>query len=532
MQKFSSLLLTISLLFFISISIAFSQTTFSKRLSFDRIATVLTGVEVIGNHYWANGISSYPTSPYTTNNVIAKFDLEGNLLSHHFLEDEYKSYETWSSGLHRDSDTTLTSFGFTFGEEDNAIAIRYNLEGEVIDLIEYSNSFHTGFVIQPWGALQTPNGYVFCSRSFNENQQFSQVFHLDMNYDIVWEKIFDLNINFGRESYSVKKLSNAEFLIGGLQSNRNLSDNNFIFRTHLVGLNEAGDKTWEWLSPINELQRGAKDMVITSDGGIIIATGIGTEQIVNDEASNLLWEHYIYKLDTDLNKEWGTYFRYGLGGPVNQNKFNKMLTCSDSSGYVAVGVVNVFYGGENIFEENTYDQAGLLVKISPSGDSIWSRTIIHPDLESFADSHEIYDFEQTADGGFICVGQAADLLQTEQPQQGWLLKLDEYGCLVPDCHLINSIDDDEERDQSTLLLYPNPANDVLNVFLRPGNNNQSLKMYLVNEYGQTVITPIKMSSIEATYLVNINSLVPATYYCVIENEDTKILHSKPFIKVK
>lgn len=535
MKKYTLLLLSVTVFFYSNKT--FSQITFSKRLSFDRIATVLTGVEVIGDYYWANGISSYPEFPYTTNNVIAKFDLEGNLLLHRFLEDTEKSYETWSSGLLQDSDTSMISFGYTFDDSSNAIAIQYNLDGEVTQINEFVNSFYPGVLVQPWSMLKIASGYLFCARSgndaINSTTTFTHVFMLNNDLEIVWEKAFDFSIVFSEAGLSIVEGSDSTYLVGGKQHNRNLRDNHFIYRTQLIGLDGNGEKMWEWYSPLSELQNGARGVVIALDGGFVIATAIGTEEPVNDESSNMLWDNYIYKLDEDLNKEWGTYFRYGIGGATNHNRFNKMLACNDGSGYVAVGMQNIFYGSEggNIFDENTYDQAGLLVKISPEGDSLWSRTIIHPNLESFADSHEIYDFEQTPDGGFICVGQAADLLQAVQPQQGWLLKLDEYGCLVPDCHLPNAIDDPIESEQAIVLLYPNPASDILNVFIRPANQYERLYMQIQNEQGQIVRTT-DVSPLEATYLLDIQQLSPAIYHCILQNNKGHILQSKPFVKIK
>ncbi|MCO6493896.1 MAG: T9SS type A sorting domain-containing protein, partial [Phaeodactylibacter sp.] len=55
-------------------------------------------------------------------------------------------------------------------------------------------------------------------------------------------------------------------------------------------------------------------------------------------------------------------------------------------------------------------------------------------------------------------------------QQGWLLKVDEYGCLVPGCELVSGVegpkssDDFESSDDCTLLLYPNPVSEELRVY--------------------------------------------------------------------
>jgi hypothetical protein len=63
---------------------------------------------------------------------------------------------------------------------------------------------------------------------------------------------------------------------------------------------------WTWLSDENELQQGIRDMALAPDGGLVIATAIGEEFPINDEAGIIYWDHCILKLNANQEEEWRT----------------------------------------------------------------------------------------------------------------------------------------------------------------------------------------------------------------------------------
>ncbi|MCB9290015.1 MAG: T9SS type A sorting domain-containing protein [Lewinellaceae bacterium] len=107
---------------------------------------------------------------------------------------------------------------------------------------------------------------------------------------------------------------------------------------------------------------------------------------------------------------------------------------------------------------------GVLAKISSDGVLLWKRYYQH--IPSQNTRHYINDLAQAPDGGFIMVGEVRDTINAPR-QQGWLLKVDEYGCLVPGCELVSGVkssDDSKSSDDFTLLLYPNPVGEELQVY--------------------------------------------------------------------
>lgn len=81
-----------------------------------------------------------------------------------------------------------------------------------------------------------------------------------------------------------------------------------------------------------------------------------------------------------------------------------------------------------------------------------------------------YDLVQTPDKGLVLVGETIDETGPVL-QYGWLLKVDEYGCLIPGCQYTNTTNPDNPAEWD-LLLYPNPASDYLS-FLMKGSGSKS-----------------------------------------------------------
>ncbi|MDV7398468.1 hypothetical protein RZS08_44090, partial [Arthrospira platensis SPKY1] len=72
----------------------------------------------------------------------------------------------------------------------------------------------------------------------------------------------------------------------------------------------------------------------------------------------------------------------------------------------------------------------ILIKISSEGDLLWQRHYRY--LEARRSFHRIRSLAAAPDGGFVMAGEVRDTFNAPF-QQGWLLKVDEHGCLVPGC---------------------------------------------------------------------------------------------------
>jgi hypothetical protein len=169
------------------------------------------------------------------------------------------------------------------------------------------------------------------------------------------------------------------------------------------------------------------------------------------------FHNYVFKLDINQQEEWGVLVKDSLEAIPGVNELTAALELSDGSGYLVAGNLAEYH------PERSW-HVGVLAKISPTGQLLWQRHYQH--LEGAWYRHYLYDVDQSPDGGFIMVGEVRDTAEDVVRQQGWLLRVDEYGCLVPDCHLDDEVPtaSSEVENAPRLLLYPNPAREELRIY--------------------------------------------------------------------
>lgn len=112
-------------------------------------------------------------------------------------------------------------------------------------------------------------------------------------------------------------------------------------------------------------------------------------------------------------------------------------------------------------------------------------------------------------------------------QRAWMLKVDEYGCLIPGCHLLNSAEELEDG-QAELAIYPNPVRDFLNFHLR-GIVPQSGGEFRIVDVSGALIKTLKAGNLAGTYIVPAEGWPVGTYFLQYLQGNSLLL-SQPFIK--
>jgi hypothetical protein len=201
------------------------------------------------------------------------------------------------------------------------------------------------------------------------------------------------------------------------------------------------------------------------------------------------------------------------------NKLNKIIRVSDGSGYVAAGEYSITYPD---FSANLF---GWLVKASPEGDSLWSRSLRF--FEEDDNLHYLYNVKEAPDGGFIMVGQANEYYAEAYPQQAWIIKVDQYGCLIPGCHLVDDVEDNYS-EHLELAIYPNPSSDYLNFQLRGIPKSKGGIFRIVDSQGKTIRTlaPLNLND---TCILSIVDWADGVYFLQYLEEGEIFISSK-FVK--
>jgi hypothetical protein len=128
-------------------------------------------------------------------------------------------------------------------------------------------------------------------------------------------------------------------------------------------------------------------------------------------------------------------------------KINRLKPTSDGS-FWAIGA-----------ERDTFTegQTGLIMKITPGLEVLWKREYRVSPPESML--HEIF-FEgvEMPDKGFVLCGRAFGPLEDSTNQNGWVIRVDSFGCLEPGCQLNSAIEDPPTPEQDIgITLSPNPT---------------------------------------------------------------------------
>ncbi len=226
----------------------------------------------------------------------------------------------------------------------------------------------------------------------------------------------------------------------------------------------------------------------------------------------------VYKLDKNKNVVWKTMM--GNGSYNVNNWMYKIQEANEQDGYVFAG--NLWAPGkDSLGFQQVY---GTFGKVAKNGDSLWLRKYsCFDEGEVWGD---IYDIQPAPDGGYYLSGSSTGGPKPEhQYQGGWILKVDQYGCLVPNCHLSTALPT-LPNTEIHYSIYPNPTTDRVNVFVKDAEA-RPLDLKLYNNNGQ-LLKSVEHSG-EVNYTLSLESYPSGVYFLNFLQEG-RLLHSEKIVK--
>jgi hypothetical protein len=500
-----------------------SQTTFNLRERYDFEACVLTSVIPTDSCYYATGVIADTVFPYKTGAIFIKFDTSFNPQIIKTLRNPVKSYEPWYNALVPTMDGGFFTVGNTLDTVLKSILIKYDATGDTVFTREFLNPYYPNANISPWGGAQLlqDGGLIISNWIATSNSPFGNdtnfyIIRTDSLGNKIWDKIFSTVLWERPESIGLTKEGNI--IIGGIKTNQTTNVQNYTFQCHLFQVDTAGNLDWAWTSPNSiGLRDAANDMLLLDDGSIIVASGIGHEQ-VRASVNEVYFDRHVFKLNPQKEIEWELTFKDSA--LTDLARTTNLVKLNDGSGYIVAGMT---YNAQP--PPKYFTIRGWFAKISNEGDSLWTRRYAF--LTDGENQHTVYDMKETPDGGLIICGQALSWkVDATYPQQAWLLKLDPYGCLVPGCHLIDATE--ETKPEIKLAVYPNPASDYLNFYLRTPSPVREASFRIVNAAG-AVVREFKNEMPGATYMVPVWDWAAGVYFLQYL-ESGKVMSAEKFIK--
>ncbi|MFQ5446166.1 MAG: T9SS type A sorting domain-containing protein [Saprospiraceae bacterium] len=361
-----------------------------------------------------------------------------------------------------------------------------------------------GFVISNYMHFSAPNTNIYIIKT-------------DSAGNVEWSKMIG-DSYWDRPASILVREDNGAIIVGGIKTNDNMTTENYTYQTYIIQLDSLGNIQWQYFSPIDSgLRDAANDMVLLDDGSLVVASGVGTE-IDHPSVNVVYFDKHVFKLNPDGEIEWELTFKDPELTSVSRT--TNLIQLSDGSGFLLAGMSHVK------LSPVLGSVMGWIAKVTPEGDSIWIRRYAFLDQQSSA--HTIYDMKECPDGGFILCGEARDYSGTDTiPQQAWLLKLDEYGCLVPGCYTATE-EPAGGAPAISLAIYPNPTSDYLNFYLRTPLPVREASFRIVSAGGR-LMKAFQSDRPGATYIVPVWDWAAGVYFLQYVEEGV-VRVSEKFVK--
>lgn len=503
-----------------------SQYTFSNRYEYG-YSTLFKMVMSTDYGYLVIGEARDTTGEYFTPMLAVAYDEQGEVIS---TKAYGSSDQSFVFDTAHDTDVKLNDSTFV-------IITSYNEQNNdtnyvaALWLTEFGDTLQTRMYTSPYyieGALYTDTNIPTSIAVSEDGQNLyysSQIFHsssqnnflikkLTAQGDEVWTYINPLNIWYA--------YCNSLFYFGDKLWFVAMSSGNEDHYNKLKSLNdETGVVDFEIEHQGEGYPIGGSNDILLDESGVVIST---TKSI------NGLLPH-VFKMNMNGEYQW---YNYPPESPA-PFQYNEHMVRSPDGGYVSCSVKydeQINPEDPNDPSSNNTSEKIWLWKVDGNGDFLWQRFYEYLSFDSgyFYLNNTANDLKATPDGGYIMAGEATAgcldwpcLSGDPFTQQGWLLKVDGCGCLVPGCDETCVVGVSENASGEVPTEYfkmgPNPVSDVLHVYLLPIPTLQHENISLqVHDMQGVLIKTLNFKSDNTTYIIDASSLPAGQYVLSLLHE--------------
>lgn len=246
-------------------------------------------------------------------------------------------------------------------------------------------------------------------------------------------------------------------------------------------------------------------IVQATNGAYYIAGGTDNWCDTNLETSGRI-HSLLVKLDSNGNHLWTKKERFSNYWTQNYSEIYNTL----DGNIVCIGSSTSIVDSSTL--QRNYDI--LITKYDLDGDVIWSRIYGKNDFHEY-----VYNSTQTKNGGFLLTGRYENLYNPFHDVQTYVMKLDDCGCLIPNCDpncIATGIAESAKINE--IKVFPNPANNRL--FVETTISFETFSIY--NLIGE------KIESNLFTGEINIEALPQGIY--ILQLKDSNTVSNLKFIK--
>jgi len=443
------------------------------------LATVFTGIYPTDSCVYLKGVMT--DSLFRAGSFFSKVSLNGDFIWTKELVDSTKIINTWFTDIIQNKQGNFIIAGNYHDYVDEpstaCYVAEYSPEGNLVNYNKFPSPYYPGNAfVTPLDIIALEEaGYVLVGNLGIIGNKETFIARLDDSLQLQWLKPFGWSLREG--SRSVLRDEDGGFIVAGWEfANADGGNSNIVSRKMIVKLDSLGENeawVWKYPEPLLPPLRGysVNDILLLPDGSIVGASAVSYEQF-SAGGSSLLTYPTMFKLAPDHSTlAWETRF-----GP---NYFSRgwhemryIEPANDGGGYVGLGMLSLHDSTSSGYAI----VLGTLSKVAENGDSLWMQYLYF--LPGPGDrEHLAHAMKPAADGnGYWICGEVKSPYQ-----KGWLLRVDNYGCMAPGCQLSPA----SEALEDKISLYPNPASDFM-VLQHNGYAFSKGRFRLVNTKGQIV----------------------------------------------
>jgi hypothetical protein len=521
----------------------YSQNTFNKAEKIMKFISQAGPMICIDDtiYCYGNGTDSFAFRNYCV--YLGKYDLKGNLLSRHYDYNYFYSYYLNSKNdIFVSSDTMIIGSSISRNLEFEGCLLMFNKsKGNIVKRICY-NSKVDDFEFYKGMAKVNDSIYAVLS-SVNE---YDNKHKLNSQISLINIRSGSIKyINFGIDGVSDLPrciIWNGEkLLVGASYWIPEWDFSNPYKKVTGIGLIYEIDTSGTWKKVFSSLPDYSLPFKILIDAnGDYLCVGLRHEWTRDISNYNKWYWHNRFVI-MKLKKETYSLEWIKLVGSSYDFKYdfeiNNILPAVEGGGYVVAGYFPNFpwdYSDQQLDSMEATGNAakvvGFLQKVTENGDSLWLRTYGYINDTScyIKEWHNIRSVVLSPDNGYILYGDLAYCPQegdTATNWPAWLLKVDQYGCLVPGCQNGDTVSVTEETSQNELLIYPNPSSDVVYIYDEKGGDSK----YTIADIKGKIHRKWSGNLKDHTYIVQLHDFSPGVYI-VSRVDDGGRMRSEKFVK--
>ena|GEM_PF-5638253 len=424
-----------------------------------------------------------------------------------FEEGKLRFFDNLNDVCIRDS----LAYTFVSGTSPQYVLIYNKFSGVLLDSVPVPSAFDPQGSILPVSLHRIdPNRLLLCAQATTNNVVETQLTVFNM-HDMTMTHIRSSLPGFDEHIKDAHWIDGHIYMAGYVRSGSSLSEN-FRSMTTVVKMDTSGQVIWRYLSPPDSLRIFTTTAIVNQDGIVLVAQNF----VRRYDLGNGVFRHVSRPGFAYINSDGALLWekRVGAARYSSTSILNDVIECQDNTGFIGIGVQSNYdfsdyqLGLDTLPDGRPLQDDAIVVKISKAGAIQWTRN--YSRSEGLFTNDRLKDIVDHPAGGYLISGDVAELSGDKPLVRTWLLHIDEYGCVVPGCHL-PSATITPKADSITMLLYPNPASDHLNVFVRTEQSYTRYSIRIFDSLGHVVYErPHAMS--ELTYILDISDFLPGKYF--------------------